>query len=278
MRWVWFSLLSILFFSLAWGAMLKGWDVVSATLGLTMLTFGLVAAGECVAHYREINSVIFARTQEAVNRTPVVLIAESLRGLHPENVKLLSKFIAQTVWDVEVDLTRGERDWMLRGYDVHFGFIEFVLDNSFDGRLYPRNRFIEGSKKWDPNGLVEDREQHRQFEQWLSSRLIVVREFGDNHPALFLPPWTPAKLKKLMGFDGPSDLYRPEDGIMVQELGAVQTPSLPKNGGGETIRRTEDLLSDEDLAKINEIQAEHDRRYSMSVNEYVALKQKQSIN
>jgi hypothetical protein len=274
MRWVWLSIFGAVFFGIAWGAQLQGWNVAAAVLGLIMLILFVAALAEFTSHYGEINSEIFERRQRAVNTTPVVMIAESLKALHPENTKLLSKFIAQTVWDVTIDLDRGERDWMLRGYDVHFGLIEFVLDNSKDGKLYPRNKFLEGSRKWDPNGVVEDREQHRQFEQWLSSRLIVVREFGDNHPAMFLPPWTPERLKVVMGFDGPNDLYQPDEQIVIKNLAAQSKPAAVAAQPAQVAKKVESPLTDEQIEKISVLQAEHDVKYKMTVNDFVALNKK----
>jgi len=259
MRWIWLAISGTFFFGLAWGAQRAEWDVAAVVLVLIVFVLLVATLAEFNAHYSEIHSIIFERKQRAVNTTPVVMIADALRGLHPENTRLLDKFIAQTVWDVTVDLQKGERDWMLRGTDVHFGFVEFVLDRSKDGRLYPRNKFAEGSRRWDPNGLVEDREQHRQLEHWLASRLIVVREFGDNHPAMILPPWTPERLKVVMGFEGPQDLYKAEEETAIKNLGTAQTAPKPQ----PVAKQQESLLTDEDLEKIKEIQRQHDEKYKL---------------
>lgn len=211
MRWVVFSVVAAVFFGLAWGALDMGWNEAAGVLGIVTGIFGLAALAEFVIRYAEVMAGIFERRQTALNRTSLVMVSEALKYLHPENSKLLDKFIARTVWDVDIQIKTGERDWMLRGTDVHFGFIEYVLDHSGNGKLCGRNQFAEGSKKWDPHSITEDREQHRQFEEWLASRLIVVRQYGENHPAMFMPPWNPQALKKLMGFDGPVDLYKADE-------------------------------------------------------------------
>lgn len=274
MRWIWMAILGSVFFGAAWWAMNMGWDVAAAMLGLVMLVFAVASLAEFTSHYGEINSIIFERRQTAMNTTPIVMIAESLRGLHPENTRLLSKFVAQTVWDVTVDLQRGERDWMLRGYDVHFGFVEFVLDGSRNGRLCPRNRFAEGSRKWDPNGVVEDREQHRQFEEWLATRLIVVRQFGDNNPAMFMPPWTPEKLKVTMGFEGPQDLYKPEEAV-VRNLSAAK-PAPAAVVAAQPKVRDETQLTEDEMRVLQSVQEAHEQKYKMSPSEYLQLKNGQS--
>lgn len=275
MRWIWLSIFGAVFFGAAWGAQNLGWEVFAAVLGLIMLIFVLGALAEFLSHYGEINSNIFERRQRAMNTTPVVMIAEALRGLHPENVRVLNKFAVRTVWDVKVDLERGERDWMLQGTNVHFGFVEFVLDNSRNGQLYPRNKFLEGSRKWDPDRIVDDREQHRQFELWLSSRFVVIREFGENHPAVFLPPWTPELLKQTMGFEGPQDLYQPDEQMVLKNLEAQSKPATVASTA-QPRKIAEKPLSDDEIRNLEDVQAAHDRKYGMSPSEYLQLKNGQS--
>ena len=274
MKWIWFAILAAVLFGAAWGALNMGWDELGSVLGVVMVIFTIAALAEFAAHYGEVGSVIFARRQEAVNTTPLVLIAEALRGLHPDNVAVLNRFAVHTVWDVQIDLEAGERDWILRGTDVHFGFIEYVLDSSQGGRLYPRNKFLEGSKKWDPMGIVEDREQHRQFELWLSTRLVVVREFGENHPAMFLPPWTPEVLKVRMGFEGMGELYKPEEAVRLKNLGTPSQPPAQTLTPSPSPRgRGEDNLSDEDMDRIKAFET---AKATMSPKDYLKFCQSQS--
>lgn len=279
MRWIWFSILAAVFFGASWGIWNAGWDEMAAVFILVVIIFTVAALAEFGSHYGQINSFIFERRQQAVNTTPLVMIANALKGLHPENVAVLNRFAVHTVWDVQVDLESGERDWMLRGTDVHFGFIEYVLDHSQSGRLYPRSSFSQGSKAWDPLGIVEDREQHRQFELWLSTRLVVVREYGENHPAMFLPPWTPDLLKQRMGFEGMDDLYQP--GEVVAQTAVKRLENEKSQQASVSMSQPkpaeEKPLTDDDMARINALET---ARTTTDVSEYLRLKkiEKQQTN
>ena len=158
----------------------------------------------------------------ALSITPLVLLSHNMRQMHPEAIKVLNRFGARTSWQVRVGKNFGERDWVLADTNVHFGFIEFVLSKS-NGSLYPKNQFHEGSKKWDPDGLVEDREQYSELESWLFSRMMVTRAHGDHRPAEFIPPWTPKLILETMGLSGEQDqdLYRPEDYLKLKDLTAT---------------------------------------------------------
>jgi len=164
------------------------------------------------------NADMFSEHQSALSITPLVLLSNNLKTMHPEAVKVLNRFGVRTSWQVRVDASRGVRDWMLADTNVHFGLIEFVLSRS-NVALYPKNRFSEGSKKWDPDGLVEDRTQYEELEKWLHARLMVTRSFGEYKPAEFIPPWTPTLILETMGLTGEQDLYKPEEGQLLAVSG-----------------------------------------------------------
>lgn len=169
---------------------------------------------------------LYERHAAANSMTPLVLLSNNLKQMNPEAVKTLNRFGVRTSWQVR--LNNGERDWVLADTNVHFGFIEFVLDHS-GVALYPKNRFAEGSKKWDPDGLVTDREQYEEFERWLFARLMVTRSHGDFKPAEFIPPWTPKLIMETMGFTGEQELYQPEETVR-RDLN--QQPEVKVNGNG----------------------------------------------
>jgi hypothetical protein len=207
--------------------------------------------------------------QAALSTTPVVLLAQYMQRMHPEAIRVLERFGVRTSWQVRIDLHRNARTWILEGTNpnVHFGFIEFVLTHS--GRaLYPRNRFKDGSKKWDPDGIVEDREQHAEFEAWLHSRLMVTRSHGEYKPAEFIPPWTPKLIMETMGLTGEQELHQPEEGSTSQvprtslqdmaETRPVQK-AVPQAGSSQV--RRQDAPVEEDIPPVNEeaLQAEMER-------------------
>lgn len=164
----------------------------------------------------------FEQRQRALATTPVTQLAEALRGMHPDAAKLLNKFAMRTAWQVKVDLESGEREFTLQGPNVHYAFIQFVLDHSNSVSLMPKRLLSEGSKKFDPDGLVTDYEQYDAFQQWLIGQLVVTRPFGENHPCMFLPPWNVDLLAERMGFGEAIELDQPEEetlhGVNIDDL------------------------------------------------------------
>ena len=261
MRWVWFSIIAAVFFGAAWSAKDAGWVVVSSVLGLVMIVFFVAALAEFLTRYGEIHSVIYQRNQQARYTTSVVMIAEAIRSLHPESAKLLNRFTARAVWDVKIDMDKRERDVMLRGTNIHLGFVEFVLNNSANGKLYPRWKFSEGSFEWDPYKQVTDRAQHDEFELWLSSRLIVVRAY-DNAPAVILPPWTPELIKEAIGIVDQLEFYTPRSKAVVNPLPGQNSAPAARV---EKIHE-ERPLTDEDMETIHALEIE---REQLSVRDYM---------
>jgi hypothetical protein len=163
------------------------------------------------------------------------MLAEAMKQMHPEAVRVLNRFGVRTSWEVRVNAQTYERDWLLSGTNTHFGFVEHVLSRS-GKTLYPKRSFPEGSKKWDPDGLVEDREQYDDLERWMFARMMITRSHGDFKPAEFLPPWSPATVLEAMGLTGEQDLYRPAEeprkdlGATQQSVFSVPPAAIKSNG------------------------------------------------
>lgn len=185
------------------------WVIGTSMFGLLFLAIALTNWWRLVSDH---NEHLFYEHQAALSVTPLVLLSENMRSMHPEAVKVLERFGVRTSWQVRVDANHGTRTWILENTEpnVHFGFIEHVLTNS-GSALYPKSRFSEGSKKWDPDGVVLDRDQYDAFELWMFGRLMVTRSHGEYKPAEFIPPYTPAVIMELMGMTGAQNLYEPED-------------------------------------------------------------------
>ncbi len=182
--------------------------LIAATITLVLLLMTLINLWRYVsAHQMD----LFTQRQQALSTTPVTLMAQALSGMHPEAVKVLDKFGVRTVWQVKVDLKSGDRDFILLGTNVHYAFIQFVLDHSNPVSLMPKRSLSDGSKKFDPDGLVTDYQQYDEFQQWLIGRLVVTRPFGDNHPCMFLPPWNVEMLGERMGCGDAIELEQPKE-------------------------------------------------------------------
>lgn len=207
---------------------------------------------------------MFDMHQAALSITPLVLLSENMKQMHPEAVRVLNRFGVRTSWQVRVNANLGERDWVLADTNVHFGFIEFVLSRSGTS-LYPRSQLSPGSKKWDPDGLMEDRVQHEEFERWLFARLMVTRSHGDYKPAEFIPPWNPKLILEVMGLTGDQDLYRPDAGVL-KDLTREQVAKANGNGSNGHKKNDEDQeLTDEDMAAIEAVRAENAMKYVQDI-------------
>jgi hypothetical protein len=201
---------------------IRFWAMVPFGLMIVFTIIGLVNLWKYMsAHATE----MFERRQTALSTTPLVLLSENMKQMHPEAVRVLNRFGVRASWQVSVT-NAGDRDWVLADTNAHFGFIEFVLSRSGKA-LYPKNRFSQGSKKWDPDGLVEDREQYDDLERWLFSRLMVTRSHGEYQPAEFIPPWNPELILETLGLSGEQDLYKPESTL--KQLGKEPVAT---NGSG----------------------------------------------
>ena len=199
------------------------WSILPCGVGGLMLAMAMVNLWKLITTH---NAEMFSEHQSALSITPLVLLSKSMQTMHPEAVRVLNRFGVRTSWQVRVDPLIGTRDWVLADTNVHLGFIEHVLSRSGKA-FYPKNRFSQGSKKWDPDGIVEDREQYDEFEIWMFSRLMVTRSHGEFKPAEFIPPWTPGLILETMGLTGEQDLYRPdENGKPVAEISGQQ-PAAP---------------------------------------------------
>jgi hypothetical protein len=193
-------------------------------LGMVLLC-GVATVTNWWRVWTEHMETIYERRVSVNSMTPTVKLAESLKQMHPEAVKVLNRFGVRTVWDVKINANTGERQWILQGTNVNFGFIEYIMEKSTSTALFPKRMISEGSYKWDPDHMVSDRDQYEQFELWLYSRLIITRNHGEFKPAEFIPPWHPQAVLELMGLVGEQDLYRPE------ENGRKDLNGIPQSNG-----------------------------------------------
>jgi len=269
MKWIPFSAGAAVLGGLAWWCWGFGndWLISGGVLAVLALVFALTALAEYAVHYWDETSLIYERFQRAKNSSVVATIAEAIRNQHPKNAEILLRFTARAVWDVKVDMDTRERDVMLRGTNIHLGFVEFVLNHSTNGKLYPRWKFSEGSFAWDR--LVSDRAQHEEFELWLSTRLIVARAFDKAEP-VFLPPWTPELVKEAMGIADQIEYFTPKVKAVARELPAEKKPYAVGQPAGAGKERE---LSDADMENIKALEAEHQKKNKMTVEEYLKSKQ-----
>lgn len=249
--------LAILFGTGAWYC---EWEWLTVVLVLFTGLFTVIAGINVWRVISDHRLELWKERQAALSLTPLVLLAQSMKTMHPEAVKVLNRFGVRTSWQVRVNANMGDRDWVLADTNVHFGFVEYVLSKS-NGALLAKSKFNPGSKKWDPDGMVEDRQQYEEFEKWMFARLMVTRPHGEYKPAEFIPPWTPALILETMGLTGEQDLYRPEEGLKMKELPAAGKQKAESGSQTAEPALVERELSDTEWDAIQEEMTKYGEKY-----------------
>lgn len=220
------------------------WQLLALAAGCVDGLFALAALTNYVWLLKSRSEDLFRDHAEALSATPIVLLARHMKQMHPDAVKVLNRFGVRTSWQVRLNMDNSARDWVLSDTNAHFGFIEYVLQRSGKA-LYPKRNFSDGSKRWDPDGLVEDREQYEDLEKWLFARMMVTRSFGEYRSAEFLPPWTPELVLDALGLTGEQELYRPNDDREVKQLPTESVKREVVEREAKTERREPELSEEE---------------------------------
>lgn len=153
------------------------------------------------AYIAEHWATVYAEIRVANNSTPEVRMFEAAKGMHPEAVKALLVH-RRNVWRIKYVALRDVADWIMdEAPTVHAGFVDFVLEHSNDVSLMPKRFLVQGSTKYDPDGLVTDYQQYDDLLFLLQQKMMVTQAYGNQSPHL-LPPWTVALLQKRFGLDG----------------------------------------------------------------------------
>lgn len=177
-------------------------------LGLAII-FGIATLVNGWAYVAEKVANMNANTRTVQNSTPEVRMFEAAKGMHPDAVKALLVH-RRTIWEIKYIPLKDSTDWVYQEMpSVHAGFVDFVLDNS-NGTLMSKRLLAEGSKKFDPDGVISDYEQYDALLLFMHSKLMVTQAYGNQGPKL-IPPWTVDLLRHRFGLTG--DVYQVDDGI-----------------------------------------------------------------
>lgn len=180
-----------------WGGSWSDWAVVP---GVLVVILFLAALMNAYLYYEDHKADIYANFQMARNSTPEVRMFEAAKGMHPEAVKALLVH-RRSVWAIKYYKTSELVDWVL--FDVpavHVGFVDFILDHS-NGSIMPKRFLSEGSKQYDPEGLITDYEQYDALIHYMQQNLMITQAYGNQAPQL-LPPWTVETMRHRFGLDG----------------------------------------------------------------------------
>lgn len=190
----------LVWFSKLWGAGTGVWkDWALLPLGLAVVLF-FAALVNVWAYVAERWSNVYANIRTVQNSTPEVRMFEAAKGMHPDAVKALLVH-RRTVWRVKYIPLRDTVDWILdEAQNVHAGFVDYVLDRS-NGTLMSKRLLSEGSKQFDPEGIVTDYEQYDNLVWLMKTKLMCTDAYGNQSPK-FLPPWNVDLIRRRFGLDG----------------------------------------------------------------------------
>lgn len=151
------------------------------------------------AYYREIETRQLETKRNAMATTPETRLLELGHSMHPETIRLLLQN-RQVTWMIP-EMPQDELvDFVIMADPrVRWTFVEFVLRNSNDYSLMPKNRLADKSFTFDEHKkMITDREQYDAFFRILLNRGIVTEAHG-NQPGLFIEPWNPARVARQFG-------------------------------------------------------------------------------
>jgi len=146
-------------------------------------------------------SLMYSDVQAVRNSTPEVRMMEAAKGMHPEAVKALLVH-RRSIWRIKYVPLKDVVDWIFDEVPtVHAGFVDFVLDHSTGRSVMPKGLLSQGSKQFDPDGLVSDYEQYDDLLHFLQAKLMLTQAFGNQAPQ-WLPPWNADLVRHQFGLDG----------------------------------------------------------------------------
>lgn len=174
-------------------------------------------------------SRMYSDVQTAKNSTPEVRMFEAARTMHPEAVKALLVH-RRSIWRIKYVPVKDTVDWIFDEIPtVHAGFVDFVLDHSSERSVMSKGLLSQGSKQFDPDGLISDYEQYDDLLHYLQAKLICTQAFGNQAPQ-WLPPWNPELLRHRFGLDGAPYAVE-EEGISESMQAVIRAQAQWKSNG-----------------------------------------------
>ena len=172
--------------------------IIPLCLALVMGTSALINAVLYIYHRW---AQMYADVQSVRNMSPEVRMFEAAKGMHPDAVKLLLVH-RRSIWKIKYVPLKDVVDWIFDDLPtVHAGFVDFVLDHSSGRSVMSKGLLSQGSKQFDPEGIVTDYEQYDDLLHYLQAKLICTQAFGNQAPQ-WLPPWDPDLVRHRLGLDG----------------------------------------------------------------------------
>lgn len=150
------------------------------------------------AYVQERGAGAYAVIRRAQNTTPEVRLFEAAKGMHPEAVAALLAH-RRLLWRIKYVPVGELVDWVLdEAPDVHVGFVNFVLDHSTESTVMKKGTLSEGSRQFDPAGVVTDYEQYDSLLLLMQQKLMCTEAFGNQAPK-WIAPWGPGMARHRFG-------------------------------------------------------------------------------
>ena len=142
------------------------------------------------AFFRQIEVDQLSQRRTALADTAEVRLAEFMRQMHPETVRLFLKHRLE-VWRVREMSANELVTWVLDADPrINHTFVEYVLRHSNFYNVMPKRLFNDKSRSFDPLGVVTDYEQYDALMELLQRRGWVTLGHG-NEPPVWIEPWKP---------------------------------------------------------------------------------------
>jgi hypothetical protein len=152
------------------------------------------------AYYRQIEVDQLSQKRTALADTAEVRLAEFMRQMHPETVRLFLKHRLE-VWRVREMAGNELVTWVLDADPrINHEFVEYVLRHSNFYNLMPKRLFNDKSYKFDPMGVVTDYEQYDALVALMQRRGWITDGHG-NQPPVWIEPWKPELAARRFGLD-----------------------------------------------------------------------------
>lgn len=192
----------------------------------TVVNLYLYAAGNALQIYTD--------AQIVKNSTPEVRMFEAARGMHPDAVEALLSH-RRTIWRIKYVPFKDVADWILdEAPTVHAGFVDFVLDHSNQSGVMGKHGILsQGSKQFDPDGIIEDRDQYDDLILLMQQKLMCTEALGNQSPR-WTPPWNPDLVRHRFGLDGDQYVVEEQSDAMAAIRRAQAKVGIPANGASSS--------------------------------------------
>jgi len=162
----------------------------AASLAVVILVLVLQSVSGHRAFYRQVEVDQLSQKRTALADSAEVRLAEFMRGMHPETVRLFLKHRLE-VWRIR-EMKGEELYTMVLDADprINLKFLDYVMKNSNPFALMPKRLLSDKAHSFDPMGVVSDYEQYDALCKLMIGRGWVTEGHG-GQPPMWIEPYNP---------------------------------------------------------------------------------------